>query len=136
MMSFGSGLLADEALGGTSTSGVIGKEAGDGLAFFLMTLGALGGWLPELQEKHTNIRASVNQNLGLGRRRLPGRLEKVLDGRLPLVAGIDQREALLFRLSFPGSRDAESFAGAFRVRAGRGWLLPLRGTWSFRSFRL
>jgi hypothetical protein len=78
----------------------------------------------------------LNQNLGLGRRRLPGRLEKVLDGRLPLVAGINQREALLFRLSFPGSRDAERFAGAFRIRAGRGWLLPLRGTWSFRSFRL
>jgi hypothetical protein len=64
MMSFGFGLLADEALGGTSTSGVIGKEAGDGLTFFLMTLGALGGWLPELQEKHTNIRASVKPELG------------------------------------------------------------------------
>jgi hypothetical protein len=52
MTSFGSGLLADEALGGTSTSGVIGKEAGDGLALFFGTLGALGGWLPELQKKH------------------------------------------------------------------------------------
>ena len=60
-MSFGSGLLADEALGGTSTSGVIGKEAGDGLAFFLMTLGALGGWLPELQEKHKSISTSLSE---------------------------------------------------------------------------
>jgi hypothetical protein len=50
MISFGSGLVAEEALGGTSTSGVMGNEAGDGLAFFLGTLGALGGWLPELQK--------------------------------------------------------------------------------------
>jgi hypothetical protein len=49
MTSLGSGLLADEALGGTSTSGVTGIEAGDGLTFFLKALGALGGWLPELQ---------------------------------------------------------------------------------------
>jgi hypothetical protein len=74
--------------------------------------------------------------LGLGSRRLPGRLEEMLDGRLPFVAGINQREALLFRLSFPGSRNAERLARAFRIRAGRGWLLPLRRTWSFRSFRL
>ena len=64
MISFGSGLEAEEALGGTSTSGVIGKEAGDGLALFLRTLGALGGWLPELQEKHKSIRASVKPELG------------------------------------------------------------------------
>jgi hypothetical protein len=51
MTSFGSGLEVDEALGGTSTSGVMGKEAGDGLVLFLRTFGALGGWLPELQEK-------------------------------------------------------------------------------------
>jgi hypothetical protein len=49
-------LEADEALGGTSTSGVIGMEAGDGLALFFGTLGALGGWLPELQKKHKSIR--------------------------------------------------------------------------------
>ena len=61
-MSFGPGLLADEAFGGTSTSGVIGQEAGDGLAFFLMTLGALGGWLPELQEKHKSISTSLSEN--------------------------------------------------------------------------
>jgi hypothetical protein len=48
MTSLGSGLVADEALGGTSTSGVTGIEAGDGLTFFLRALGALGGWLPEL----------------------------------------------------------------------------------------
>jgi hypothetical protein len=49
MTSFGSGLEADEALGGTSTSGVIGKEAGDGLVLLLKVFGALGSWLPELQ---------------------------------------------------------------------------------------
>jgi hypothetical protein len=49
MMSLGSGLEADEALGGISTSGVTGTEAGDGLTFFFKTFGALGGWLPELQ---------------------------------------------------------------------------------------
>ena len=137
MTSFGSGLLADEAFGGTSTSGVIGTEAGDGLAFFLVTLGALGGWLPELQENHTNIRTSVKTGTWISeRRRLPGRLEKVLDGRLPLVAGIDQREAHLFRLSFPSSRDTECFAGAFRWGAGRGWPFPLRRAAGFRSFRL
>ena len=43
--SFGSGLAEEEALGGTSTSGVIGIAAGEGLAFFL---GSLGGLLPEL----------------------------------------------------------------------------------------
>ena len=64
MTSFGSGLEVDEAFGGTPTSGVMGNEAGDGLAFFLLTLGALGGWLPELQEKHKNIRASVKSELG------------------------------------------------------------------------
>ena len=74
--------------------------------------------------------------MDLGNRRLPGRLEEMLDGRLPFVAGINQREALLFRLSFPGSRNAERFAGAFHIRAGRGWLLPLSRAWGFRSFRL
>jgi hypothetical protein len=64
MTSFGSGLEADEALGGTSTSGVIGMEAGDGLALFFGTLGALGGWLPELQKKHKSVRVSVKPELG------------------------------------------------------------------------
>jgi hypothetical protein len=45
MTSFGSGLAVEEALGGTSTSGVTGTEAGEGFAFFLEVL---GGWLPEL----------------------------------------------------------------------------------------
>jgi hypothetical protein len=60
----------------------------------------------------------------------------MLDGRLPLVAGINQREALLFRLRFPSSRSAKHFTGAFRIGAGRGWLLPLSRAWGFRSFRL
>ena len=60
----------------------------------------------------------------------------MLDGRLPLVAGINQREALLFRLQFPGSRNAEHFAGAFRMRAGRSRLLPLSGAGRLGSFRL
>ena len=45
MTSLGSDLAADEALGGTSTFGVTGIEAGDGLTLFLVILGA---WLPEL----------------------------------------------------------------------------------------
>jgi hypothetical protein len=42
MTSFGPGAIEEEALGGTSTSGVTGIEAGEGLDFFL------GGLLPEL----------------------------------------------------------------------------------------
>ena len=49
MISFGSGLEVDEALRGASTSGVMGKEAGDGLVLLVKVFGALGGWLPELQ---------------------------------------------------------------------------------------
>jgi hypothetical protein len=45
MTSLGSDLAADEALGGTSTSGVTGIEAGDGLTLFLVILGA---WFLEL----------------------------------------------------------------------------------------
>jgi hypothetical protein len=45
MTSFGSGAAVAVALGGTSTSGVTGIEAGDSLAFFF---GSLGGLLPEL----------------------------------------------------------------------------------------
>jgi hypothetical protein len=37
-------LADEEALGGTSTSGVTGTKAGDGLAFFL---GFLGSLIPE-----------------------------------------------------------------------------------------
>jgi hypothetical protein len=44
MTSLGSGLAVEEALGGTSTSGVTGIEAGDGFDLFL---GILGCWLPE-----------------------------------------------------------------------------------------
>ena len=60
----------------------------------------------------------------------------MLDGRLPLVAGIDQFEALLFCLQLPGSRSAKHFAGAFRIGAGRSRLLPLSGAGSLGSFRL
>jgi hypothetical protein len=45
MTSLGSDLAVDEALGGTSTFGVIGMEAGDGLAIFFDA--GFGGWLPE-----------------------------------------------------------------------------------------
>jgi hypothetical protein len=45
MTSLGSGLAVEEALGGTSTSGVTGMEAGDGFVLFFRVL---GGWLPEL----------------------------------------------------------------------------------------
>jgi hypothetical protein len=69
MTSFGSGLEADEALGGTSTSGVTGIEAGDGLALFFGTLGALGGWLPELQKKHKSISKSLSVKPELGSRK-------------------------------------------------------------------
>ena len=74
--------------------------------------------------------------MDLGNRRLPGRLEEVLDGRLPFVAGINQFKALLFRLRFPGSRSAKHFAGAFGIGAGRSRPLPLSRARSLGSFRL
>jgi hypothetical protein len=45
MTPFGFGAEEEVALGGTSTSSVIGIEAGEGLTFFL---GFLGGLLPKV----------------------------------------------------------------------------------------
>jgi hypothetical protein len=74
--------------------------------------------------------------LDLGNRHLPGRLEEVLDGGLPLVAGVNQLEAFLFRLRFPSCRSARHFAGAFSGGAGRSRPLPLRRAWGLVDFRL
>jgi hypothetical protein len=74
--------------------------------------------------------------LDLGNRHLPGRLEEVLDGGLPLVAGVNQLEVFLFRLRFPSCRSAGHFAGAFSSRAGGRSPFPFRGTRSLGSLRL
>jgi hypothetical protein len=73
--------------------------------------------------------------LDLGNRHLPERLEEVLDGGLPLVAGVNQLEAFLFRLRLPSCRSARHFAGAFSGGAGRSWPFPLRRARSFVSLR-
>jgi hypothetical protein len=73
--------------------------------------------------------------LDLGNGHLPGGLEEVLDGGLPLVAGVNQLKAFLFRLRLPSCRSARHFAGTFSGGAGRSWPFPLRRARSFVNLR-
>ena len=52
------------------------------------------------------------------------------------VAGINEFEALLLRLRFPGSRGAKHFAGTFSSWAGGSTPLPFGGTRSFGNLRV
>jgi hypothetical protein len=141
MTSFGSGLAVEVALGGTSTSGVTGIEAGDGLTLFLVILGA---WLPELllqyKKKRHNKLVYVNsqqqQDLLTETRCLPSWYKKLLDIGLSAVAGVNELEAFFLHLRLTGSRGARHFAGTFGCRAGGSSSFPLGETRGFGGFRL